>query len=305
MSTDAKTYLNQNKVNKLTSTQSLLNFSDELLPRGYLPVGTNITLSKQMLDDLLKTFNLKRGCCLRSENPADPEQYIVSVLVPNTSGNTFPNTPLGNLYKKIGYHDIYISYPKTWCQYLGPPYTENYGSSCQNFYDVYCKNMIDEYKKANNGVIDNNFLNFRPECACYLPIPKNILDTGINVVPSCVLPGCDKVNGVYLDSVSLGNDKCSLTICQAKIDYNNLTAGQNINVQGKIQQTCGGQKPTTSTTGTGTDTGSNSNVFDIANFLNINGLYNSIMNYGLYIGGALAAVCLLIFLIIILMILLF
>ncbi|ARF10658.1 hypothetical protein Hokovirus_2_185 [Hokovirus HKV1] len=275
------TYLNQDMTNKLTSYANLKKFNETLQPRGYLPIGTNITVSKQTLDDILKTFNLKRGCCLKSQDPKKSSNYVISVLVPNETNIQLPNTPLGNLYKNIKYHDVIVSFPKSLCSKLDSSYSDSTGTNCQNFYDVYCNNIIQSYKDANNGIIDNNFTNFRPECSCYLPIPKNILDTGINVSPSCVLPSCDKVNGVFLDPVSLNNSKCDLTICQAKIDYGNLKAGEDINVQNKITQVCGQKKPVKTT-----DTISNSNF------------YTKYKNY-IYIGICIIFVIIILFMILI------
>lgn len=235
-------YLNAHGKNKLTDEASLKYFNDTIQPRGYL--GASKSRSLETLDSILQWYNLKRASCLQAVSPDDPEDYVIRILVPiNTNDTTtmkqLSETSLGRIYAKIGYRDVTAKIPKKYFEGLDKTYLDPMSTSCQNLYVVYCKNMIEAYKSGNGGKLDEGFVDFRPECSCFVPIPEEIAKTGVNVSPLCIMPGCDIVSGVYLDPVSRGNRNCDLTICQANINFSNLQAGGNINLQNKIIQTCG------------------------------------------------------------------
>lgn len=242
MTTNLNQYIYANGQNLLTDSASLSYFASAIQPVGYL--GTSQTAELQALNNILLSYNLKRASCLQALSPTNPDAYIIRVLVPinpndKATIDTLSKTALGQFYIKIGYQDVVATIPKSDLKTLGSTYLDPASTSCQNLYVVYCKNMIAQYMNGNNGVLDDGFITFRPECACFVPIPNAIEETGINVSPICIMPGCDNVSGVYLDPVSRSNMACNLTICQSKINFANLAAGGNVDIESKLNQTCG------------------------------------------------------------------
>jgi len=236
-------YLNASGQNKLTDNASLDYFSDNIQPKGYLGASKGKNIEK--LNEILKWYNLKRASCLQAQSPDNPNMYLIRILVPiSNDANTkaaLQKTNLGKVYLKLGYRDITVKIPKEKLNSLDKTFNDPNSISCQNLYLVYCKNMIESYKNVN-GRIDDGFVDFRPECACFVPIPDEIKKTGVNISPLCIMPGCDNVQGVFLDPVSRGNKNCDLNICQSTINFSNLSAGGNINLSNKIVQTCGAEE---------------------------------------------------------------
>jgi len=232
-------YINASGQNKLTDNASLDYFASAIQPRGYL--GASKTKSLEVLDSILQWYNLKRASCLQAVSPDDPDSYLIRILIPISPSDkaALSKTSLGKIYLKLGYRDLVVKIPKSRFEALDKQFSDPYSIGCQNLYVVYCKNMVEAYKASNNGKIDDGFVDFRPECACFAPIPDEIKKTGLNVSPICIMPGCDNVAGVYLDPVSRGNKNCDLTICQSNINFSNLSAGGNINVENKLVQACG------------------------------------------------------------------
>jgi hypothetical protein len=235
-------YVNASGENKLTDNASMDYFTTAIQPRGYL--GASRSKNLQTLNSILQWYNLKRASCLQAVSPDDPDSYLVKILVPisESEKSSLSGTRIGKIYLKLGYRDIVVKIPKERFKAFDKQFSDPGSIGCQNLYVVYCKNMLEAYKSANGGKLDDGFVDFRPECACFVPIPDEIKKTGINVSPLCVMPGCDNVAGVYLDPVSRGNRNCDLTICQSNINFSNLTAGGNINLQNKIVQTCGAEE---------------------------------------------------------------
>lgn len=231
--------LSQSLQNTVNTNSELATLNQKLQPPGYLPVGTSLGASKKMLDTLMQDFNLRRGCCLQVPDPKHSENYIINTLEKNSTTTKLPSNALGNFYKALGYHDVTVSFPASYCADKAKDYVSSTSINCQNFYTTYCENMMNIYKTANKGVLDDNFALFRPECACFAPFPPSIEETGINISPSCLLPGCSKVSGVFLDPQSAAGGACDLTLCQANIDFSNLSAGGNITLANKLEQTCG------------------------------------------------------------------
>jgi hypothetical protein len=110
------------------------------------------------LNNILKNTITKRGCCgMRS---MDHRNYV------NHNGKS-------------------IEIIKDMCDLSKKGYTvgSNY---CDNFYTIYCKNIIDDYKKKNSGNFNyQHFSHRNPECACYAPIPPQLKH---NVPIKCYMP---------------------------------------------------------------------------------------------------------------------
>jgi len=242
---DINQYINASGANQLKDNASIAYFNDTIQPRGYL--GASKSKALATLDTILEWYNLKRASCLQAVDPTDPDSYLVRILVPIDTTDTnlvksLSTTALGKIYTKLKYRDLTVKVSKDKFKDIDKTFSDPNSVGCQNLYVVYCKNMIESYKKANDGKLDDGFVNFRPECSCFVPIPDEIAKTGINVSPLCIMPGCDNVVGVYLDPVSRGNKNCDLTICQSNVNFSNLRAGGNITLENKLVQTCGGEE---------------------------------------------------------------
>lgn len=227
--------------NLLTDKESLDYFDKKLQPRGFLPLGSKQE-TLQKLDDILSLTNIKRACCLGSQDPDDQNSLIIKQQLPPPPGHVFDTTTSrGKIYKKYGFIEKNVKIPKSLCASLGSNYENPKGISCQNFYTVYCKNSMELFNQLNGGVFNHDdWIYYRPECACFAPIPESIKKTGINIPPTCYLAGCESVKGVFLDPFSASPDtNCNLTICTADIDMSDFTAGRDISVQNKIEQNCG------------------------------------------------------------------
>jgi len=260
--------------NNARDADSLNYFNQRLQPKGYLPIGSDINKTYSILDEILTDVNIKRACCMGSNDPTDPSMLLVNARLPKPTTYTAPsNTIIGQIYNKYGFIDQSIKIPKKLCKTLADSgFTSKKSTACQNFYTVYCRNITNEYKAASGSTDKdfdyNEFMYYKPECSCFAPTPQYLVKSGVNAPPVCFLPGCDDVDGVYLDPVSSSdNSNCNLTICQANIDMSQLNAGRDIGIQNKIQQNCG--------------TGSNSenNVDDSMGNNSSNTIFNSIPLY--------------------------
>lgn len=226
----------------ITNIAALEELNKKLQPKGYLPLGTEYYKSLNMVNDILQKGNIKRAMCLQSPVPTSPDQYLVKALAAIPVGYTPPATTLGNIYKSIDRIDRQISLHEDLASEVDEEYRNPKSTACQNFYTVYCTDMINRFTQAQGGVFDADaFREFRPECACFVPVPQYITDAGINAAPMCFLPGCEPTGGVFMDPVSSSPDtNCNLTICQANIDMGAFAAGGDIGIQNKIEQNCGG-----------------------------------------------------------------
>jgi len=241
-----------NMENLAKDAASLNYFDKNLQPKGYLPIRTDITASYKKLDEILSLVNLKRACCLRTKDPDNPNNYLINIRKAKPAGTTInTGTVIGQIYNKFGFIDEKLSIPKSYCSsQLPSTFLQNMGLSCQNFYTVYCKNITNEYKTAANKTDSTfdytEFSYYKPECACYAPKPTYMTNAGVNAAPICYIPGCDSIDGVYLDPVSSSpENNCNLSICQLNIDMSDFRAGGNIDIENKIEQNCGPNGSTT------------------------------------------------------------
>lgn len=242
--TNVENYKYADMTNALKDATSINYFNNNLQPIGlYLPTGTSVSQTFSKLDDVLKKVNIKRACCLQSTNPDNPSQYMIKIRMPGY--NYAPiNTGLGQVYQKYNFTDYDLGVDRSLCTSALPTgFDSPRGSQCQNFYTVYCKNVVEEFKKLGGYTDDtfnyDEFLYYKPECACFAPIPKFIRDSETNPAPYCYLPGCEPQSGVFLDPVSASpQSSCNLTICNANTDINNI-AGRSVRIKSKITQLCG------------------------------------------------------------------
>ncbi len=267
-----ETVVFENLKSSITDYASLEQLNKKLQPKGFLPLGTDLPKSLNMIDTILEKGNIKRAACLASHNPTSPDQYLVKALSPIPVGYIPPPTTLGNIYKNINRIDRTIPIHENLASQVDDEYTNPKSTACQNFYAIYCTDMINRFTQAHGGTFDADaFREFRPECACYVPVPQYIKDAGVNAAPMCFLPGCEPTGGVFMDPVSASPDtNCNLTICQANIDMGAFAAGGDIGIQNKIEQKCGSGTTGQGTVGTPTTASgwSISNIFEtITSFL--------------------------------------
>lgn len=207
------------------------------------------------LDNILSSTTVKRACCLDGS-----DRKKVNVRIPIPKNLSIEGLPQIN--KDFGFIDKVVEVPAGMCEnlptshgsntYSKPDKTNpNYNKPCDDFFDVYCANMLalynEEHKSLNPNSAPNydKFVNeYKPECACYNPNSISAIDK-LPYGPRCLMyPKCTNANNdnglVYLDPMS--RDKCpdNLTICNQIIDLSNVSAGGNIIVSPELNNTCGG-----------------------------------------------------------------
>ena len=92
------------------------------------------------LDKLLSETTIKRACCLGKEN--------LYVRIPTPAGKIY-NPDDEAMEKKFNYVDKLVKIPKSMCPKLVPGYSKD-SPQCDAFYNVYCDNIIKNFKKLKN-----------------------------------------------------------------------------------------------------------------------------------------------------------
>lgn len=231
--------------NTIKDSKSLEELNQMLQPaNGYLTIP-DVVGTQRRLDDILKRYNLKRGCCLQIEDPTNPNNYLVKILDKTTK--TFSeSTAQGKVWNKIGYYDRNLSFPKTLCSNVSSNFLNPKSFDCKNFYATYCSNIskliTDVYGTFNYDAA----LALRPECACFFPKPEFLKKFNVNVAPKCYYPNCKNVKGVILDPLSESEPNCYLSLCNSDIDIGNavnLDGEQKIVNNVKLYCGSGGTQP--------------------------------------------------------------
>lgn len=216
-------------------------------------VNPNIT--KDGLNNILNKTTIKRACCINKNRVGTTgDSYTVSVRIPtpaNFDYNKQGNSAISAVWKKFNYIDKPVSVPASMCDSVpGYDYTTD---KCRDFMSLYCNNVksfyITELAQAGGSYSDDEFVKYKPECACFIDQPSYITGSAPAV---CFAPGCDaNRNDVFIDQAS--RQGCSLTICNSVINIDNIKAGRDANINTKIEQNCGntiGKNKTTTGTGT-------------------------------------------------------
>jgi len=233
--------------------------------RGQLFTTSGTLTDKQVadkLDQILSSTTIKRACCLGNNLIGDNTKPLkVNVRIPIPTGMT----DLPAINKKFGYYDRVVYVPRSMCgQYVKSDKRDvNYNNQCDDFYQLYCANMLDLFqseKKAmgNNSSVDPvEFLQYKPECACY-NVYKQFQNNGVPLSPRCLMyPSCsdanNDTNSVYMDPLS--RQQCpqnlNLTVCSQIVDLTGVGAGGNIGVSPELSNQC-----SSSGSNTGSNTGS-------------------------------------------------
>jgi hypothetical protein len=252
--------------NNMTNPEQLRYWTSTVLQGEGLVSEDEIT---NALDSILSNTTIKRACCLGGEDEDDPTRFKVNVRIPIPTGLT----PSDSRHIDYGFIDKPIKVPKSFCKNVmssdGKPRDYDkpdrrlgeYSKQCDDFYGVYCPNMMTFYMQETradnpNASIDSGvFANFyKPECACYNilePIPPKV-----NLSTRCLnFPQCDDTNGdqgiTYLDMESRKKCPESYTICTQIANLSGTKAGNDVNVQNYLTNECGGDQTGPSDPGTG------------------------------------------------------
>ena len=215
----------------------------------------------EKINNILKKGPLKLGCCLKNNNSNNMKTSgtNVSYMVPLTEEVAKQNEQL----KSFDYQRGNIEIPADSC----PLGYETYSNNCNAFMDVYCLNMIEEFKKLNLPM--EKFKDYSLECACYAPNSEieNLYPQG---TPSkCYKDGCSENSISYLNKNSQ-NISCNLATCTNIVNATNL-AGEKVELTSTLENQCGYFFDVNSE--------SNSNDINEVNIENIEGELNYEMNY--------------------------
>ena len=227
---------------------------------------------KTNLDNILSNTTIKRACCLGGDG-RDPNNFRVNVRIPIPANYS---SDIPKINKDFGYIDKSVMVPSSMCNglpnrdgtnvlYEKKAYNVSKHSVCDDFYSVYCANMLDfyeeEYKTAYPGQtpdLEVFATTYKPECACYArPIPDYIT---FPVSPLCILhTGCTKPNNdigkTYLDPSSRNQDNCprELVICNQVVNFTDAQIAEST-ISPTLIAKCGRKKkpPTSETSPTPT-----------------------------------------------------
>ena len=223
-------------------------------------------VKRRILNEILKDTNLKRACC-RATGTVDaripiPEGVDLSVDCLAKCGNNDKECeascgadqyydPIGDRFKYFDVEGLRV--PDNVCP-AGYSTQDKDKGKCDDFYTVYCANMLKMYKKQKRDIDGENakykhseFVKYKPECACHgdLSVFKNI-PTGM--VRKCIFSGCDNQDHVYMHKDSRG-ESCDSVNCNTIINADNIDAGGDVSIVADMNQQCGRSGATESNTG--------------------------------------------------------
>lgn len=245
MSTDALAYAHT--INFLTASAELSELANKI--QGVYKFSTGTTNLDQQaqanLNKILDKTQIKRACCNATSS--------INVRIPLPTGITPSSGPVGELVNEFQYYDKLVNIPiknTGFCTVDGVNYAPE-STDCDDFYQTYCSNMINEFTAGNSGGFNGtSFLYYKPECACYIPTPTWLTQAwGGDPIPKCVFPGCGANTTSYLDPVSRSS-QCDYTICNQQINMSGIQQGADSSIINNIQAECGtqGKNPFVGTT---------------------------------------------------------
>lgn len=155
-------------------------------------------------------------------------------------GLTAPNPNAETPNAKYGYLDKLVSFSNSKCTINNNKY-QQYNSQCDDFINVYCTNIHNEYKNlAGNNYNPFEFANYKPECACYVDpnlVPGVLNIPGIKDQPQTWFSPCAGKTAYWPSSIRNSDNslsKPSFNVQQC-ITESNINAA---NIQGGIH-VCG------------------------------------------------------------------
>jgi hypothetical protein len=213
-------------------------------------LATKLTISdpqetNKILSEMLDETTIKRACCInknRAGNTSD--KYPVTVRIPTPKDYQYGSNPLSEVWQKFNYIDKTVYIPASMCDELNTSTGKQYDNTtqtCQDFMALYCANVnafyTDEVNTLGTPYSDDEFANYKPECACFAETPSYIQGA---IAPACWAVGCDPNSATaFLDTHS--RTPCDVTICNSNFNAAGLSVGGSANINSKVTQQCGNQ----------------------------------------------------------------
>ena len=212
--------------------------------KKYTGSGGPIQKHKQ----ILAQTTLKRLCCQAKVDSENSNNFVIKVRIPlfkevkadgtfgsDIAANTLPG-------EKFKFYEKEISVPKTLCNTNKlKKYTSNRNKTsggnennwvgtdaCDDFYHVYCKNSLKEFKELIGDRYEKEdgqqlFIDYKPECACFGDWPKFVKQMPVNAqktamgVYHCMEPLCITKDDAYRPKESANDCKVDMQICQQNV----------------------------------------------------------------------------------------
>lgn len=228
---DALTYATMS--NNLTSDSQLSEFQNKLQNTTLTTGTSNLdATSNALINGILDKTQIKRACC--------NNRSTINVRIPIPTGVTPVGNANGALMSQYGYYDKPVTIDLGICK---TPAFQSYQpgtTPCDDFYTAYCSNVVNEFTAGNgNKFDDTEFLNYKAECACYIPEPAWLTQAwGGTPIPKCVYPGCSANTTAYLDPASR-SQQCNYTICSQQINMGNVNVTSDSGIVNNIKAQCG------------------------------------------------------------------
>lgn len=203
---------------------------------------------------ILDLTSLKRACCNNTETGDANDNNLLEVKVKIPQPGDFASDNLSFYNKKYKYIEKKILVPRSLCNIRDVSYVK-YNQTCDRFMNVYCNNefkrfngMIDSLGEKINESPNTKFKEYLPECSCFTKIDNPNFDN-FNIPKNCIIKGCSRSEGAYLDKSSRKNDNppmaderdCSIVNCQSILQIDNIKQDSNSNfgLNSGVSQRCG------------------------------------------------------------------
>jgi hypothetical protein len=201
----------------------------------------NIGTSTTNLNDILSMTTLKKACCMIGDG-----NYVhVNVKLPFTMSDTYDAAPnIANLEKKFGYKNYTVEVTKDMCNGSNINNINQYNTSntlgkkkCDDFYAVYCTNVLADYIKQNGNKYNmDEFLDYAPECSCYIPKPD--IYKKYDLPHKCYVDTCQP-NIAHIDPRSRNTPSCETLICENNLNFGNVVLGEHSSINYNPTTACG------------------------------------------------------------------
>ena len=120
---------------------------------------------------------------------------------------------------------------------------------CDNFYLIYCQNIVNEYENKNpNTSFDysefGRNINQNVHVINLILLGFNHIEEEYpqNVLCQDVVGASGEAMSTYIDPQSRSST-CNMTICNSSINFSGITAGEDVGIQQNIEQQCGNNSP--------------------------------------------------------------
>ena len=223
--------------NNASSAEDYADFKIFLQGSGFKSASAD-TQKETELNKILDQTTIKRACCLQTDT-LDVRIPIPKEIQDKYDAGESYSSDEDSMFIKYGFFDKSVTVPENLCPTgftrgdvkSGDPEKLK---SCDDFMEVYCRNSLNNYKKANEGKYKHSdFILYKPECSCFGDTTK--LDAKTKNFPrKCLFMNCGTANS-YEDNSSRG-ESCSLQICNSIIDASGADAGGDITINAEMKQ---------------------------------------------------------------------